>query len=72
MFKRLPIENNREGNKERTDSHMLQLLDIFSCDEGMQYLSVVGCQLSVALIFLTLFDYFYRKLLHSEGARVHP
>jgi hypothetical protein len=34
MFNRIPIENNREGNEEREGSHMLQLLDIFSCDEG--------------------------------------
>jgi hypothetical protein len=34
MFDMIPIENNREGNAGRTGSHMLQLLDIFSCDEG--------------------------------------
>jgi hypothetical protein len=34
MFDRIPIENNREGNDKRTASHMLRLLDIFSCDQG--------------------------------------
>jgi hypothetical protein len=34
MYNRIPIENNREGNEERTSSYMLRLLDIFSCDEG--------------------------------------
>ena len=37
MYNRIPIENNREGNAQRTGSgYMLQLLDIFSCDEGKQ------------------------------------
>jgi hypothetical protein len=35
MFSRIPIENNREGNDERRAGYMLQLKDIFSCDEGM-------------------------------------
>jgi hypothetical protein len=34
MYAKIPIENNREGNDERSDSYMLQLLDIFSCDIG--------------------------------------
>ena len=36
MFSRIPIENNREGNEERNGSHMLRLLDTFSCDEGTE------------------------------------
>jgi hypothetical protein len=39
MFNRIPIENNREGNESRSGSHMLQLLDIFSCDQGKSDLS---------------------------------
>jgi hypothetical protein len=38
MFNRIPIENNREGNSTRnSESHMLQLLDIFSCDQGNSF-----------------------------------
>jgi hypothetical protein len=60
MFKRVPIENNREGNEERTGSHMLQLLDIFSCDEGKPILSFV-CSTTV---FST--DYLHAAELPQE------
>jgi hypothetical protein len=34
LFNRIPIENNHECIDRLTDSHMLQLQDTFSCDEG--------------------------------------
>lgn len=37
MFDCLPIQNNREGNEHRTSGFMLELKDIFTCDEGEQY-----------------------------------
>ena len=34
LYNRLPIENNREGNDNRSNGHMLQLKDVLTCEEG--------------------------------------
>jgi hypothetical protein len=34
MYEKVPIENNREGNERRTETYMLELRDIFTCDIG--------------------------------------
>lgn len=39
MYHKVPVENNREGNEERTETYMLQLKDIFTCDEGKTLLA---------------------------------
>jgi hypothetical protein len=35
LYNRIPIENNHEGNDNQKGSHMLQLLDTLSCEEGL-------------------------------------
>ncbi len=54
MFNRLPIDNNREGNEHRTESHMLQLLDMFTCDEGNVHFSFPSCIFFSAILFVIL------------------
>jgi hypothetical protein len=40
LYNRLPIENNREGNADRREPYMLQMRDVFTCDEVSCWLAV--------------------------------
>ena len=66
MYSRIPIENNREGNGERSGSHMLRLLDTFSCDEGkLTGTQIEATSLLINLRFHDLSVGDTRKQLHS-------
>ncbi|CAB9505600.1 expressed unknown protein [Seminavis robusta] len=40
LFDRVALENNRQGNEERSSGYMLVLKDIASCDEGERTSSI--------------------------------
>ena len=44
LYNRLPIENNREGNENRSNGHMLQLKEVLSCEDGTMILPVMSRQ----------------------------
>jgi hypothetical protein len=55
MFRKVPLENNREGNDKRSTNYMLELLDIFSCDEGKSRYDLSVVRRSYCLMSTILF-----------------